>query len=346
MAHESRSRAVRGLRSLAALLLVGLSLGIGSARGEAQTDELTEARRKAATHFDQGVALFEEGASRAALIEFQRAYDLVPDYRLLYNIGHAQMEVHDYLRATQSYERYLHEGGAAITPERRAEVEAILRSLAGRVGRLAIQVDEPGAEVFVDDQRAGVSPLAATVPVSVGRHRVYARTSRGAVGEQILDVAGGELVEVELSLTASAPLAAEPPLRLRPPEPPPSRALSRRRRAAIVTWSLLAPSAAAAVVTALLASRKNDDLSSALGVRPATAASKGEAEQLRDSVRRLGLASDVMTGVSAVLAVTGIVLWVGGGDRGHDSSSDGGRAGSVSLGLGLGTAHVSGHFSL
>jgi len=298
-----------------------------------------EARQQAGTHFGRGVELFEEGAFRAALVEFQRAYELAPDFRLLYNIGHAEMELHDYLRATQSYERYLTDGGSAITAERQREVEKMLRSLAGRVGRLAIHVNLMGAEVFVDEQQAGVAPLASTVAVNVGRHRVYGRTVHGAVGETIVDVAGGDLAQVNLELSVPAALSALPPV-TDTPVAAPSKGLSRKQRGAIASWALAVPAAATAVVAGVVARGKTDDLDAALDIKPATPASKASADELRDEARSWAIASDVMTGVSVALVVTGVVLWL----RGHDPKQDVPPRGSISWGLGVGTGHLLGHF--
>ena len=69
-----------------------------------------EQKAQASQHFRRGVELFQEEAFRAALAEFQRAYEIAPDYRLLYNIGQTKLELHDYLGAAQSYERYLQAG--------------------------------------------------------------------------------------------------------------------------------------------------------------------------------------------------------------------------------------------
>lgn len=88
----------------------------------AQTDAKPSdaAREEASGHFQRGVELFQEGAFRAALVEFERAYGIAPDYRLLYNIGQVKLQLQDYLGATQSYERYLEEGGSEI-PEHGAK---------------------------------------------------------------------------------------------------------------------------------------------------------------------------------------------------------------------------------
>ena len=140
-----------------------------------------EARARPASTSGVACELFQEEAFRAALAEFQRAYDIAPDFRLLYNIGQTKLELHDYLGAAQSYERYLSTGYLDISPERRAEVEAgtdrTARAHGEREDRRSIA---SGAEVFIDDVKVGTSPIAAVVLINVGGHRVTARTSYGS----------------------------------------------------------------------------------------------------------------------------------------------------------------------
>ena len=110
------------------------------------------ARLKASLHFQRGVELFQEGAYRAALVEFERAYDIAPDYRLLYNIGQAKLQLQDYLGASQSYESYLVQGGTEISQARRQAITKALERLRKRVGHLAVTANRTGAEVLIDDR--------------------------------------------------------------------------------------------------------------------------------------------------------------------------------------------------
>ena len=114
-------------------------------RAFAQPHDVSEqAKVQASQHFRRGVELFQEEAFRAAMAEFQRAYDIAPDYRLLYNLGQTKLELHDYLGAAQSYERYLAAGYLDITPERRAEVEQALAALRERTASVKIAVNRSG----------------------------------------------------------------------------------------------------------------------------------------------------------------------------------------------------------
>src|SRR5688572_22988168 len=73
----------------------------------------------AAEHFERGIELYQEGSLDAALVEFERAYESVPDYRVLYNLAQVQTQRGEYVEAIVLFERYLREGGAGIDTERR-----------------------------------------------------------------------------------------------------------------------------------------------------------------------------------------------------------------------------------
>lgn len=329
--------------SLASILFVHTHVSAQAPAGGGGAPS-AEARKEASLHFSRGVELFEEGAFRAALVEFERAYAIAPDYRLLYNIGHAHNELHDYLGATQSYERYLADGGSAVNAERRREVESMLSSLAGRVARLSIHTNIASAEVFVDDQRAGVAPLASTIPVNVGRHRVFARTASGFTGEKLVDVAGGDLTEVNLELTSPTPQASGQPLGRSTPADDEARTFAPLQKAAIASWVLVAPLAAAAIATGVVASQKADDRDDLLKQRPVDAALKDKAGELRDSARTLALASDCLTAASVLVAATGVVLWFQGKRHRAERRDAHSKPRAVALDVGFGTARLVGQF--
>src|SRR6266478_2010920 len=91
---------------------IALLLGIVAASPAALADSKTD---EAKTHFKNGADLYDENNFRGALVEFQRAYELAPSYRILFNIGQVEMELQDYAGALTAYARYLREGGPDIS---------------------------------------------------------------------------------------------------------------------------------------------------------------------------------------------------------------------------------------
>ncbi|RYE85226.1 MAG: hypothetical protein EOO75_17190, partial [Myxococcales bacterium] len=101
------------LASLTGLTLVGAPRPAHAAPNEAQE----EGRQR----FKRGVEFFKEGDYNAALVEFRRAYEVAPSYRILYNLGQTSYELQDYAGALTAFTRYLKEGGAEVDAARRAE---------------------------------------------------------------------------------------------------------------------------------------------------------------------------------------------------------------------------------
>ena len=172
----------------------------------ASEKNLDQARR----HFGRGVQLYRDRDFRGSLAEFNRAYSLGPSYRILYNIGQAELELQDHAAALQTFTRYLNDAGAELTAAKREEVEAIIARAHERVAEVTIRVNGADAEIFIDDVSAGKAPLTAPVIVSAGRHRITAVAEGLPIALRILELAGGDHPEIELTLTAPVVVKDEP----------------------------------------------------------------------------------------------------------------------------------------
>lgn len=289
-------------------------------------------KAQASQHFRRGVELFQEEAFRAALAEFQRAYEIAPDYRLLYNIGQTKLELHDYLGAAQSYERYLQAGYLDIAPERRTEVEQALSALRERTASIKILVNRDGAEVLIDDIKVGTSPIEGVVLVNVGGHRVTARTSYGSTDAEVVDVAGGDTANVTLELAApAAPVASDQ-----------KKPWNRSERTAVAAWGAAGALAVGVLVTGLMANSAQSDLDKLLETRDVT---HKAVENKRDSVRTLAITTDVLIATSAAAAVAGTVVWLLGHEKADkEDKSKRASLGNVRVDVGVGSLGLSGQF--
>ena len=287
----------------ASVLVVALCLLFNSGVSAQAAMPSAEARARASAHFRRGVELFQEEAFRAALVEFQRAYEIAPDFRLLYNIGQTKLELQDYLGAAQSYERYLSEAYLDISPERRTEVEGALSALRERVASVNITVNRKDAEILLDDVKIGTSPITSAVMVNVGRHRVTARTKYGATDTEMVDVAGGDTANVTLELAAPSQnqvivMNGE-------------KVWNRAERTAIATWGAAGAVGVSALVTGLMAKGGQQDLDKML----TQDTSRKELSNKRGNVRTLAITTDVLVGTAAALAVGGTLTWLLGHER-------------------------------
>ena len=185
---------------VSSLVLLASSQGFAQAEAspppEAPADNVQQARER----FQRGAELFKEGSFDAAFAEFSRAYQIAPNYRVLYNLAQVELERHDYASAMHFFQRYLKDGGAEVDAERRAEVEREIEALKNRVAELTVKSNVTGAEVSIDGTVIGTLPLSAPVLVSAGVRRIAARKEGYQALERTLSVAGGDKPVLELTL--------------------------------------------------------------------------------------------------------------------------------------------------
>jgi hypothetical protein len=194
---------------MAFLALVGLAPAKAAADespGKAATESAVDQAR---VHFLRGVKLYEEEDFRAALIEFRRAYDIAPNWAVLYNVARACLQLQDYAAALQAFESYLSEGAGQVPEGRRETVAREIDDLTTRIARLTIRTTVAGAEISVDDVVIGKTPLSSSQRVGAGRHKISASKPGAATATKILDVAGGDELAVLLDL-APLPTSREP----------------------------------------------------------------------------------------------------------------------------------------
>jgi hypothetical protein len=272
----------------------------GPARAEAPSAAALEAGR---AHFQRGIEFFKEGDYRAALVEFKRSYDTAPSYRILYNIAQSSTGLQDYAGALRAFERYLSEGGAEIDAERRAQVQAEVRRLRARVATVEIDVNVPGAEVFVDDVPVGHAPLKGPVLVSAGMRRFGASKPPAAPVSRVVELVGGDSRRVSLALVD--PEAASKAPDDRPaggPRPAPSWPSGVPFWASLAATGALGAGTAVVGVLALQERRSLDDAFEGYDVDTIDSV-RSRARALAVTTDVLGVATVVAGGVTAYFAV-------------------------------------------
>jgi hypothetical protein len=153
---------------------------------------------EAREHYAQGVELYRARRYALALAQFEQAYALHADPRLLFTLGQVQYELEEYARAVLSLRAYLQQA-SSIPAERRDLVTSQLATLQEKTGYLAVYVDVPGATISVDGENVGVSPLRRLL-VDIGEHRIGV-THPGYLAAAVqVQVAPGALTQSELTL--------------------------------------------------------------------------------------------------------------------------------------------------
>lgn len=301
---RSASRTVlRCTMALAALAALAAVPRAANAQAPSPTTSEDPKRTdEARARFQRGVELYRDGDYRAAIIEFRRAYDLVPNWRIQYNLAQACAEVQDYPCALRALQAYVADGGAEIPSDRRAQVETELKRLTGRIARVTVKVNRPDAELFTDEVSVGKTPLQGAALVSAGRRRISATLPSGQTISKMVEVAGGDEITVNLDFEEAPRPRPSDAAATKPPTEAPSAA---PLYVGLVATGLLA---AGTATTGLLALSADRDLTRELDRIPgdgrAIDDARSKTETLGMVTNVLGVATIVAGGVTLYLALT------------------------------------------
>ena len=275
--------------------------------------ELQEARAR----YKRGVELYEQGAYGAARSELEEAYRLAPTYKLLYNLALVQNRQGDFAGASASLRTFIESGGAEIPPARRTEVEHLLVDLEARVAAIEITTNVAGADVTVDGQPSGITPLASPIRLNPGPHTIAAVKLGFSPSSKEIDLASGQRTNVVLEL-AETPATPPPPVEPPPVAPPPAAApspppatltpaptpLASPEHAAAVRrtigWGVTAGLGVGAIATGAAALVESKRLTNQIHA----ATPGGTIRSTHDATVGLALASDILTGATLVAGGT------------------------------------------
>jgi len=137
-----------------------------------------------------------------ALGKYEQAYEVSHDPRLLFNMAICERDLHAYARMQGLLLRYEREAGDTLNPEQRADIAAALAAIHSLVGTVKLAVNEVGADVSVDGERIGVTPLAAPFTVDTGVHAIRVTKPGFDAAEQNIDVPGGDQETVAITFVA------------------------------------------------------------------------------------------------------------------------------------------------
>jgi hypothetical protein len=288
------------MEKIAISLLLACSLRVAPAFAEdgASPDrKITEAQSR----FRRGTQLYEENDLPAALAEFERAYELAPNFRLHYNLGQVHFQMQNYAGALKSFRAYLKEGGSDVPASRRTDVTRDIEKLEGRVGTLEIR-SRAGLEVLVNDVSRGVCPLPAAILVNVGRHRVTMVDKGQTVASRSVEIAGQQNVVVDIvndkPRADPLPVVSKPIIEL---QAAPSKT---------IPWIAAATTLALGVSAGVLAGLAASSSADLVALRTSYPVTETALSAASSRTRNLAIAADVLTATTLVAAIVTTVLVV------------------------------------
>ena len=274
--------------------------------------------------FKEGAALFEKQKYAEAAEKFRQAYEIRPNWKLLYNIGQCEAAARHYGLALELFESYMAAGGDNIGTERTNELIAEMERLRNLVGYIEFKSVPATAEVSIDDAHRGTSPLPGPLAVAAGvTHHVSIQKDGEVLLDRVIRVHSGQTIDIAIGEAETAetqtvrreavtdvtesdssePAAGDEETNENAASP------ARLRRLKIAGWTTLGTGAATliagSITGALALSKKNE-----LEPNCPNGNCEGEYAEDEENLQTLGTTTDVLFGVGAGIAVTGIVLLI------------------------------------
>jgi hypothetical protein len=141
----------------------------------AQPAPTPEEVQQAQVRWNEGKRFFDASNFEAARVAFRQAYTIFPHPVLLQNLGEAELRAGRHVEAARHFEAFLRTSTSASTSQRELAKKS-LKKAAEKLGSVVIDTNADDAEIRVDDEVVGHSPLGALEwYVEPGKHVVVAR---------------------------------------------------------------------------------------------------------------------------------------------------------------------------
>jgi hypothetical protein len=155
---------------------------------------------EAQKHWDTAIALFTRSQWDGARTSFNAAYEASKNVRVLFNVAVCEKNLGRYARAIEIFKKELEEGKGQLAPDEEAEIKTQITGLEQFVATLVVEVSEPGAEIYVDEAKVGVSPMPGPISVQLGERRIRASKAGFADARETIELKGGASGRVSLKL--------------------------------------------------------------------------------------------------------------------------------------------------
>lgn len=130
---------------------------------------------QAKVDYEVALTLLRDGDFAGALVKFQAAYDASKDPRLLFNLAVCEKSMRHYARAVGLLKQFAVDPSPLIPAGKREEATDLAKTFEQFTIALTVTVNEPDAEVEVDDRVIGKTPLAEPVLVDIGSRKIRVR---------------------------------------------------------------------------------------------------------------------------------------------------------------------------
>src|SRR6266851_2857166 len=154
--------------------------------------------------FNSALRAIDDRDFEDAYIKFEHAYQLSRDPRVLFNMALCERHLQNYASMRKLLERYRHEAGSAMSADERENVKAALAAIQVLVGTLKVSVNEDAADVAVDGESVGTTPITEPIVVNPGKHTISVHKKGFGPIERVLEVTANSETPLTLTLAPEA----------------------------------------------------------------------------------------------------------------------------------------------
>ncbi len=173
-----------------------VALSAQPALAQPAIDVRTQLPEPARHAWDAAKQLANASDFKGALVEFQRAYELSHNPRVLFNLGVTEKLSTHYARAVDAWEKELREATGQLSPAELQELKNAIAIVQQFVTTIEVLANEKGATLYVDDYPLGQTPFPAPVRIDVGKHTLKLTKDGFADIVKMVDVASGNTTPV------------------------------------------------------------------------------------------------------------------------------------------------------
>ncbi len=154
----------------------------------------------ARAEYEAGRVLYADKDFANAIVKFQKAHELSGDPRLLWNVAVCDKNLRRYGKMLRTIQRYRHEAASLLTEEERVQSNEIIKTVETFVSALTVTASERDAEIYVDDEKLGTTPLAEPILVDVGVRRIRVVKAGYKPVALSREIVGGGKVAIDVPL--------------------------------------------------------------------------------------------------------------------------------------------------
>ena len=270
-------------------------------------------KEEAEKHFLAGVSLQKVDDFDAAIAAFNTSLRLYPTKGALFNLSNCLRAVHRYGEALKALEKLERDHGSELDGPMRSAVEGQLEELRNLTASLVVQVEQSGAEVWLDGALLGRSPLPEALYVSPGGHDIEVRLEGFEPAKVRVELHSRQAFTTQITLAKAVappptPPAPVPPPKVEPPATPPASPKPQERGALTTAGWITAGTGAALLaggaVTGVWALTLDGDLKGECVDGHCPAGRSGDIDRLGT----LTTTTNILLGVGVALTAGGITM--------------------------------------